>query len=217
MTVRIYCRVSTQKQSIERQKQTNAEYAQDQFDIHPKEAAYYRDKSTGTDTERSGYKQLMDDVSQGDIVVVNDLSRLSRSLQDLQRTIERVVEEQEAEVHFVDEGLQFRPDENDAFQEFQMHIIGAVAEFQARIRQQRAREGLQARIENDDYRHGRAPLGFNKDDGKLYETDRYDEICATLEMVANDNLSKRKAADRLDTTRATIRRAINERADLYGL
>jgi len=217
VTERIYLRVSTEKQSIDRQRTKTVEYAQDEFGVELNELQFYRDKSTGTDTERDGYKQLMEDISDGDRIIVNDLSRLSRSLQDLQRAIERVVEDSGAEIHFIDERLVFQPDEEDPFQRLQLQLVGAFAEFEARIRQQRVREGLQARMENDEYSHGRAPIGFEKKDGKLYETERYDEVCAVLEMVAKDELSKRKAAEQLDCTRKTIRSAIEKRADLYGL
>jgi hypothetical protein len=40
---------------------------------------------------------------------------------------------------------------------------------------------------------------------------------SVLEDVARDEKSKRQAAGELDTSRRTIQRAIEDRADLYGL
>lgn len=58
---------------------------------------------------------------------------------------------------------------------------------------------------------------FEKDDGELVEADDYDRVCATLDMVAKGDLSKRKTADELDTSRPTIRRSLDDRPKLYGL
>jgi predicted DNA-binding protein (UPF0251 family) len=57
---------------------------------------------------------------------------------------------------------------------------------------------------------------LESEDGQLYQTEQYDQIVATLELVRDDRLSKRKAAQQLGISRPTIDRAL-ERKDLYGL
>jgi predicted DNA-binding protein (UPF0251 family) len=42
------------------------------------------------------------------------------------------------------------------------------------------------------------------------------DVVAVLDMVQKDELSKRKAAERLECSRSTIGRAL-ERAELYGV
>lgn len=54
-------------------------------------------------------------------------------------------------------------------------------------------------------------------DGRLIEGENYDRVVTVLEMVAKDEMSKRKAARELDTTRSTIGSALEERPGLYGL
>jgi DNA invertase Pin-like site-specific DNA recombinase len=217
MATKIYARVSTEQQSLDRQREKTFEYVQDKLEADITEAEMYNDKSTGTNTDRAAYRQLKDDVSTGDVVVVDSLSRLSRSLQDLQQSVEEIVYERGAELHFVDERLQFRDDGEDPFQTLQLQLLGAFAEFEASIRQQRAREGIEARMNSEDYHHGRTPIGFQKEDGHLYKADNFEEVRAVLEMVKLDGLSKRKAANQLGCARATIRNALEERADLYEL
>jgi len=214
-----YLRVSTEDQSLERQSRATFNYAKRHFDANINDMQTYRDKSTGTNTKRDGYNDMMEAAENNeiDVLIVKDLTRLARSLRDLDRTIERLTEENGVEVHFVDENMQFTNDKDDPFQEFQMQVLGAVAEFQAKIRQQTAREGIAARRNAEEYHHGPAPLGFTKDNGNLYEKENYDEVCEKLDMVVKDEMSKREAADELDTSRATIRRAIEERAELYNL
>jgi DNA invertase Pin-like site-specific DNA recombinase len=88
---------------------------------------------------------------------------------------------------------------------------------EADMAQQRAKEGIAVRQKEEKYSHGAAPLGFEKDGGHLVEAPHYDEVVTALEEVVAGELSKRKAAKRLDTTRTTIRVPINDRPELYGL
>jgi len=99
----------------------------------------------------------------------------------------------------------------------QMQMLGAFAEWQARVKQMNTKEGIAARQANDDYHHGRAPLGFEKDEGELFEGPEYDRVCGVLDMVAAGEMSKRKAAKELETSRRSIGRALDERPGLYGL
>lgn len=73
------------------------------------------------------------------------------------------------------------------------------------------------RQKDGECRHGPAPLGHEKDDGHLVEAPHYDKGVTVLEEVMAGDLSKPKAAERLDTTRTTIRTSINDRPELYGL
>ena len=97
-----------------------------------------------------------------------------------------------------------------------MQMLGAFSEWEARVKQMNTRKGIAARQSEEDYHHGPAPLGFEKDDGQLIEGENYHDVVAALDMVQKDELSKRKAAERLDCARLTVSRAF-ERSDLYGL
>lgn len=217
MQVACYVRVSTAEQNLDRQLTATSEYAQEDLGAELVEIETYQDKSTGTNTDRSGYRQLMTDVEAGNIdaVVVHDTSRLARSLQDLDRTVERITEA-DTELHFVRDNLPPFTGEDDPMARLMLQMLGAFAEWEANVKQMNTKEGLAARKENDDYHHGPAPLGFEKDDGHLIEAPSYHDVVATLEMVQKDELSKRKAARRLDCARSTVGRAL-ERAELYGL
>lgn len=216
-TVGCYVRVSTTDQNLDRQLTSTTEYAERELDVSLGEIETYRDKSTGTNTERAGYRRLMDDVSEGEIeiVVVHEISRLARSLQDLDRTVSRITDHG-AEIHFVRDNLTFGAGEENPMHRLQLQMLGAFAEWEARVKRLNTKEGIAARQENDDYNHGRAPLGFIKDDGRLIEGPNYDQVVAVLDMIQKGELSKRKGAEELDTSRPTINRALN-RADLYGL
>lgn len=214
-----YHRVSTDEQNLDRQRSATATYAQDTLGADLGELVRFEDKSTGTDTNRDGYLDLMSAVENDelDAVVVKSVSRLARSIRDLDRTVDRIVEENNTELHIISEGFQICPGDDDPFQTAMLQLLGVFAELEAEMAQQRAKEGLAVRQKEDDYRHGPAPLGYEKDDGHLVEAAHYDEVVTVLHSVAAGDLSKRKAADRLDTTRTTIRSSINDRPELYDL
>lgn len=217
MQVACYVRVSTSGQNLDRQITATSEYAEKKLGAVLGEIETYRDKSTGTNTDRSGYRDLMADVESDHLnaVVVHDTSRLARSLQDLDRTVERVTEA-DTELHFVRDNLPPFTGKDDPMARLMLQMLGAFAEWEANVKQMNTKEGIAARKQNDDYHHGPAPLGFEKDDGHLIEGPNYHDVVATLEMVQKDELSKRKAARRLDCARSTVGRAL-KRVKLYGL
>lgn len=214
--IALYCRVSTETQEMDRQLEATSEYAEREFGADLAEMETYRDKSTGTNTKRDGYREMMNSAAEYDAVVVHSVSRICRSISDLERTAGRL-EDNGTALHIVSEGLTLQPGESDPYQTALFQLLGVFAELEAAMTRQRTREGIAARQESDeDYHHGRPPLGFDKEDGYLVETDQYDQIVAVLDMVKKGNLSKRKAGRRLGCARSTISEAA-EKTELYGL
>lgn len=214
MKVALYCRVSTDDQNLDRQVDATRDYAKSNWD--DPELSVHTDKATGTNTDRHAYEFLMNSVEGGekDAVVVNSVSRLARSIRDLDQTVDTMLG-YDTEVHVVSEGLRMTGDD-DPYQKAMLQLLGVFAELEAEMTRQRVKEGIKTRMENDEYHHGPAPLGFQKNDGKLIEAVNFDRVRAVLEMVDDDAMSKRKAAVDLDTSRRTINRCL-ERKELYGL
>lgn len=216
MRIARYHRVSTQEQNLQRQVTATKEYITATFD-NP-EIETYTDASTGTDTERDGYQQLMADAQDSvfGAVVVKSISRISRSIRDLEDTVD-TLKENEVALHIIDESLTIDPDSNDPMQRAMIQLLGVFAELEAKMTRQRIKEGIAAKQETDDYHHGPAPLGFRKESGSLLREPNFDQVVSVLEMALKGKLSKRAAAEELDTSRKTIGRAINDRPELYGL
>jgi DNA invertase Pin-like site-specific DNA recombinase len=152
-----------------------------------------------------------------DVVLVNSISRISRSICDLDATVDWLEDEWLA-LHIIDESISIEPGETeDPYQRAINQLLDVFTELEVWIGRKRTWEEIAAQMEaKDDYHHGRAPLGFESEDGKLYPTENYDHIGSLLELVRNDELSKRKAADELNTSRKTIDRAL-DRGELYRL
>jgi len=201
-TIGAYARVSTEEQSLRRQVDSTLGFARDRFDVDTGERSdeeiaefivsadgsaspvdvgdvvIHFDRSTGTDVSRSGYQELLASVRAGEVdaVVTHSVSRMARSIRDLDSTAEEIVEDASVELHIISEGFELVPGEDDPFQRAMFRLLGVFAELEADLAQQRAREGLAARMNSDEYHHGPAPLGFRKEDGQLYRATNYDEV-----------------------------------------
>jgi len=74
-----YKRVSTQNQKLDRQTDFLNEYGVERI---------FEEKVTGTKRERVELDKMLDQLRQGDVVIVTDLTRLSRSTKDLFEIVE---------------------------------------------------------------------------------------------------------------------------------
>ena len=71
MTVYGYCRISTSKQSIERQERNIREY--------DSKAVILKEQFTGTSDDRPVFTKLMNKVRKGDTIIFDSVSRMSRT------------------------------------------------------------------------------------------------------------------------------------------
>jgi len=69
-----YCRISTRKQSLQRQERNIKE-------VYP-DAVIVTDVCTGTRTDRPGWQRLLRQVRPGDKIVFDEVSRMSRNAQE---------------------------------------------------------------------------------------------------------------------------------------
>lgn len=68
---------------------------------------------------------------------------VARSLSDLESIVTRLTDDG-VTLHFVKEDLVFRPNSEDPYARFQLHLIGAVAELERSLIRERQREGIEA-------------------------------------------------------------------------
>ena len=71
MTIYGYCRISTAKQSIERQERNIREYNS--------KAVILKEQYTGTEDDRPVFTKLMNKVRKGDTIIFDSVSRMSRT------------------------------------------------------------------------------------------------------------------------------------------
>lgn len=74
----IYQRVSTEKQTVERQESAIGEYCKENNIVVPTENIY-SDVITGKTIKRKNYQAMKERISKGDVLILLDLDRLGRS------------------------------------------------------------------------------------------------------------------------------------------
>jgi len=214
----IYARVSTPDQSLEGQKKSAWEYVTETLEVPPADIVVLEDKSTGTDTDRSGYRDLMAKAESEEIfrVVVREVSRIARNMRDLNRTVGRLVDDHGVSVHIIDAGLQIGEDTGDELidDEIVLQLLGIAAELEAKLNKERTMAGLAA-AQAAGKHTGRPPFGFDTDDdGYLVPNQDFDTALAVIERIEDEDQSIRSTAKHAGVSRATIRNIV-DRKELY--
>jgi DNA invertase Pin-like site-specific DNA recombinase len=123
-----YIRVSTYDQNPERQL--------DEMHLDK----IFTDKASGKDLKRPAFEELLDYVREGDTVLVHSMDRLARNLEHLRQVV-RELTSKGVKVQFVKERLMFTG-ENSPMATLLLSVMGAVAEFERSLIQERQREGV---------------------------------------------------------------------------
>lgn len=132
MTVYGYQRVSTKEQNLDRQTQQLAAYG-----IEPENI--YTDKDSGGKVHRKGLDELLSKVTSGDKVVVIELSRLARSVNQLLSISEDF---QKRSIELV--SLKEQIDTSTAAGKLFFTISAAFSQFEKDMIQDRTKQGLAA-------------------------------------------------------------------------
>ena len=123
-----YARVSTDDQNLDLQNDALQAAGCDRI---------YRDKASGVRANRPGLKRAMEDIRDGDTLVVWRLDRLGRSLKDLIARAE-TLEAQGAGLKSLQESI----DTNSTGGRLVFHMFGALAEFERNLMRERTQAGL---------------------------------------------------------------------------
>ena len=123
-----YIRVSSLDQHVERQLEG---IALDRTFI---------DKASGKDTKRPQLELLLSFVRTGDTVIVHSMDRLARNLDDLRRIVQTLTS-RGVRIEFVKEHLSFTGEESP-MASLMLSVMGAFAEFERALINERQREGI---------------------------------------------------------------------------
>lgn len=222
MPTAIYARVSTDEQSLTRQKEECYEYATERAGVSSAELAFYEDKATGTNTDRSAFQELKTAVEKEgvDAVIVLETSRLSRSVGDLATTVEHLLQHNTG-LHVVNRNivLETRDGEPDPMQKAFLQLMGVFAEMEASMTRERIKSGIrQAKAEGKNV--GRPPYGFTtgSEPGEFVPTyPEFEKAQVAIERFDEED-SLRSISMDLDIPRTTVRRIVKEdsRRELYN-
>lgn len=136
-----YARVSTMGQELEAQLQALEEEGA---------VTIYQEKFTGTKTDRPQLNALMEQLQEGDKLIVTKLDRLARNTKEGIEIIESLFE-RGVKVHVLNVGLL----ENTTMGRFFLQTLLAVAEMERNLIVERTQEGKTIAKQNADFREGR--------------------------------------------------------------
>ena len=111
----------------------------------------FEDKLSGKDTNRPQLLAMLEQLREGDTVVVHSLDRLGRNIDDLRKLVQNMIT-QGVTVIFQKENLTFSPDIANPFSELMLNMLAAVAQFERQIINERQREGVQIAKRNGIYK-----------------------------------------------------------------
>ena len=142
-----YVRVSTEDQNIARQEVIMQELGVEKI---------YVEKVSGkTQYGREQLEKMLQYVREGDVVVVESISRIARNTKDLLEIVERL---NEKHVDFTSRKEQI--DTNTPSGKFMLTVFGAIAELEREYILDRQREGIEIARLNGKY-EGRKPIAVD--------------------------------------------------------
>ena len=216
-TTLIYARVSTADRNLEHQEENLWDYAVDELGVEQEDIDVLRDESTGTNTDRSGYREMMERVRAGDVeaVVVRSVTRIGRNMRDIYDTVYEIVLDFECGLYVKNDGLEIDPGADLSIGDrAHLNALGFAAEVEAKQIKERTIEGLRA-AEAAGKWTTRPPYGFTTDDdGYLQPNGNFDKAIRAIESVEELDWSHRKAARHSGVPRRTVPNIL-ERKDLY--
>ena len=171
----IYQRVSTEKQTVERQESAIGEYCKENNIIVPTENIY-SDVITGKTIKRKNYQAMKERITKGDVLILLDLDRLGRSWDIIKEEWTDLTERIGAYIVIVNcPMINALPDKNGTIstdrrliQTVMFELLCYMSQREVEKISQRTKEGLQAKREQG-VKLGRPATYTTEDNNKILE------------------------------------------------
>lgn len=184
----IYCRVSTNDQSCERQERDLTEYANR---LGYEVAAIFKEIASGAKTDRQERKKVMAlaQAKKIDVILVTELTRWGRSTSDLLNTMQSL---QSWRVSLIAQsGLQL--DLTTPHGKLIATFLSSLAEYERDLLSERVKSGLAA-AKARGKKLGRQP-------GQRFKSDR---LAPRVMAMVTEGMSYRRIAKKLDLSKTTV-------------
>lgn len=162
-----YIRVSTKEQNTARQ-----EVLMEQLGVEK----IYIDKLSGKDTKRPQLQEMLNYIREGDIVIVESISRFARNTKDLLELVEELTNKK---VEFISKKEQI--DTSTPSGKFMLTVFGAVAQLEREYIKDRQREGIEIAKMEGKYK-GRKKIEIDDRFVEIYNDWKAEKITATAAM-----------------------------------
>ncbi|XZI49833.1 recombinase family protein (plasmid) [Clostridium perfringens] len=125
-----YARVSTEEQSLNRQIDMLIDYGVDKRNI-------YQEKISGMKSNREQLDKMIDELQEGDTVIITDLTRISRSTKDLLNIIDRI-KAKGASIKSI------KASSDNPYNSFLLTVMSGLSQLERDLISQRTKEGLKS-------------------------------------------------------------------------
>ncbi|MFP3425861.1 MULTISPECIES: recombinase family protein [Pseudoalteromonas] len=176
-----YMRVSSTDQNTERQL----------ADVKISFTKKFVDKCSGGSAQRPALNELKEYIREGDTVHIHSIDRLARNLLDLKQIVTDW-NGRGVKVKFHKEGLCFKAGGSDPMSELMLSMLGAVAQFELSMIQERRQEGIEKAKAAGKYR------------GRPTNKTNHQQI----RLLRSQGISLRKIAKEVGVSLSTVQRAL---------
>lgn len=213
----IYARVSKPEQNIETQKENLWTYATARIGLDPSTIDVLDDKSTGTNIDRSGYREMMRRVREGEAeaVVVRNIRRLGRSMREIEANVREMIDDNSVGLYTMNDPFEVGPGEElSSHEELLLSVLAWAAQVEAETIRENSIAGLRA-AQAAGKQVGRPPFGFTTgEDGYLQPGEDFGKAIDVIEAVETLEMSHREASRHTGVPRRTIPNIL-ERKEMY--
>ena len=136
-----YARVSSLDQNLDRQIEALKKEGCEKI---------YTEKITGANTDRPQLQLMLDELKEGDIIVIKDLTRFSRSTRDLFNLLDLIKEKKAFLISVNDKWLDTR--DNNPFNELLFTIMSGLSQYERTMIRERQKEGIELAKKKGKYK-----------------------------------------------------------------
>lgn len=151
----------------------------------------FTDKCSGGSIQRPSLELIQEYAREGDTIHVHSIDRLARNLDDLSKLVNNW-NGAGVKVHFHKESLTFDSGDANPMSKLMLQMLGAVAQFELSMIQERRREGIAKAKTEGKYTGGKANLDKHKQ----------------IRQLRSEGISLRKIASTVKSSLSTVQRVL---------
>lgn len=147
-----YQRVSSKEQNLARQEEAFEKWCNENS-INSKDCLIFADKQSGKDFERKNYQLMLEELKQGDVLVIKSIDRLGRNYDLIIAEWTKITKSIKADIVVIDMPLLDTRDKKENLtgkfiSDIVLQLLSYVAETERNNIKQRQREGIDIALQN---------------------------------------------------------------------
>lgn len=147
-----YQRVSSKEQNLARQEEAFEKWCNENS-INSKDCLIFADKQSGKDFERKNYQLMLEELKQGDVLVIKSIDRLGRNYDLIIAEWSKITKSIKADIVVIDMPLLDTRDKKENLtgkfiSDIVLQLLSYVAETERNNIKQRQREGIDIALQN---------------------------------------------------------------------